>query len=394
MSGKSMLVYEGVKSLPRRTLLLDGIGATLGAAAITRAAAAEPGVADKEIRLGQSTALTGPLLEVARLFNEGANGYFNFVNSRGGVNGRRITLVVKDDGYIPARTAENVRSLIENDQVLALFGILGVPNTIASLPVATSAKTPFLFPMNGDAAIRRTPNRYFFTVTASFEDEIDKLVAHVATIGARNISVAHLKNPFGEAIRQAAERSVKQRGLNLRSTVAFDLLGDKIKAARELSATAPEVVILGAIGTNAADFIRAFKETGSSALLLGFSGIGADILSRQLGEKSAGLVISQIVPFPSTTAIPIVREYHAVSKVRGSTEFTHLGLWGHISARMTVEAIKRSGRDLTREKLIDTLEEIRNLDLGDYVVEFGPNRHHGSRFVDITLMGRNGKLLQ
>ncbi len=389
-----MSVFKNMSSLQRRTVLVHGMGATLGVGTAFRASAAENGVTDREIILGQSTALSGPLLEVARPFNEAANGYFDFVNKQGGINGRRIKLLTKDDGYVAAKTADNVKDLIENDKVLAIFGVLGVLNTVAALPVATAAKTPFLFPMNGDAAIRRAPNRYYFTVTASFEDEIDKLVGHVATIGAKNVSVAHLKNPFGVAIKQAAERSLANRGLKMRSSVEFDLQGDKTKAAAELLATKPDAVILGAVGTNAADFIRAFKDGGSAALLLAFSGVGTDIVFKQLGEKSNGLVVSQIVPFPTTAAIPLVREYQSVGKSRGSSDFTHLGLWGHVSARMMVESLKKTGRDLTRERLMDAIESIRNMDLGNYVVEFGPDKHHGSRFVDITLLNRNGKLVK
>ncbi len=394
MSGKNMSAFKNSSRFPRRTLLLRGFGATLGLGTAFRVSAAENGVTDKEILLGQSTALSGPLLEVARPFNEAANGYFNFINQQGGINGRRIRLITNDDGYVAAKTADNVKDLIENDKVLAIFGVLGVLNTVAALPVATALKTPFLFPMNGDAAIRRAPNRYYFTATASFEDEIDRLVGHVATIGAKNVSVAHLKNPFGVAIKQATERALASRGLKMRSSVEFDLQGDKTKAAAELFATKPDAVILGAVGTNAADFIRAFKDAGSAAMLLAFSGVGTDILFKQLGEKSSGVIVSQIVPFPTTSSIPLVREYQAVSKSRGSSEFTHLGLWGHVSARMMVESLKRTGRDLTRDRLMDAIEGIKNLDLGNYVVEFGPDKHHGSRFVDITLMGRNGKLVK
>lgn len=387
-------MFKARISLPRRRVLLQGIGATLGVSTAFRVSVAENGVMDKEILLGQSTALSGPLLEVARPFNEAAIGYFNSVNQQGGINGRRIKLVTKDDGYVAAKTADNVRDLIENDKVLAIFGVLGVLNTAAALPVATALKTPFLFPMNGDSAIRRTPNRYYFTTTASFEDEIDRLILHVATIGAKNVSVAHINNPFGLAIKQAAERALASRGLKMRSSVEFDRQGDKVKAAAELFAAKPDAVVLGAIGTNASDFIRAFKDTGSAALLLAFSGVGTDILFKQLGDKSSGVIVSQIVPFPTTASIPLVREYQGVSKSRGSSDFTHLGLWGHVSARMMVESLKRTGRDITRDKLMDTIEGIKNIDLGNYVLEFAPDKHHGSRFVDITLMGRNGKLVK
>ena len=265
---------------------------------------------------------------------------------------------------------------------------------MAALPVATEAQVPFLFPLNGDPHIRRTENRFLFTATASFEDEIDRLVEHVTTIGARRISVAYLSNPFGKSILEAAEVAMKARRLTVRSSVSFDLQGDRTKAARDLAATSPDAVILGAMASSAADFIRAYRATGSSAVLLAFSGVGVDIVHKQAGADAAGLVVSQIVPFPLSSSIPIVAEYQAISRARGVGDFTQLGLCGHISARTLVEGLRRAGRNLRRQGLMEAIEAMRNVDLGHYVVDFSPTKHHGSRFVDITLLSRTGLLVK
>lgn len=358
------------------------------------AASAEPGVPDNAIRLGQSTATTGPLALTAGAFTAAARACFEQANRQGGVHGRRIELLTLDDGYAPAKTAANVKALIETERVLALFGVLGVANTAAALPIASAAKVPLLFPMNGDAAIRRTPQRYLFTATASFEDEIDRLVGHLHTLGHGRVAVAHLANPFGQALRTAAERAAAQRGITVQPAVAFGLDGaDLPKAAAALAAAAPPAVILGAFAASAVAFVRALRRAGSAAQVMTFSGAGADLLIHELADEAAGIVVSQIVPFPWSPAVPIVRDYRALAE-QGGQPLSHVGLWGHVAARVTLEGLRRAGRDITREKLVEALESLKLHDIGQYVVDFAPGRHHGSRFVDITMIGRGGKWLK
>ncbi|MDB5875028.1 MAG: amino acid/amide transporter substrate-binding protein family [Ramlibacter sp.] len=378
----------------RRLLLRGAAAASIGISIFSRPARAATAVTDGAIRLGQSIAQSGPLGGVAREFTEAAIAMFDLVNTQGGIRGRRIELIAKDDGYVPDRTAANVSEWIANKEILALFGVLGVANSAVALPLAAQARMPFLFPTNGDPSIRRQPNRYLFTATGSFDDEIDRLVAHANTIGAKRISVAHLSVPFGKSILEATSRATKARGQALHSSAAFDLEGDKSQAAKVIAASRPDAVILGAVGNNAAEFIHAFRATGSTALMLTCSVVGTDLVFKKLGAESAGLVIAQIVPYPWNSATPIVKDYQALCKGRGVTNFSHIGLWGHIAARITVEALKRAGRDITGESLIRALEGMRNIDLGHYIVDFSPTKHHGSHYSEITLLAPDGRLVK
>ena len=165
-------------------------------------------------------------------------------------------------------------------------------------------------------------------------------------------------------------------------------------------------MVLGAFGAPAAKFIQAFKAAKGTGQVATFSGVGTDLIFKEeLGVGAAGTIVSQIVPFPWSPAIPIVREYQAASKSAGRTTYSHIGLWSHISARVLVEALRRAGRDVSRERLVDTLEAMRNvekvklestrtIDIGQFVVDFSPTKHHDSKFVDITLMGRDGHLVK
>lgn len=391
-------------NVTRRRVLHAATGAVLGAGLLAggraRAQAASAPADPNALVLGQSTALSGPLLRTAGLFNEAAGAVFEQVNRQGGIQGRRVVLQVLDDGYVVERTVQNVRMLVAQDSVLALFGVLGVPNTAAALPLATAAGVPLLFPMNGDAAIRRVASRWLFTATASFEDEVDRLVAHLRTLGHKQFAVAHLSNPFGQAMQQAAAQAAQRHQLGLLYSVGFALDGsDTGAAAAELagalrSANETVPVLLAAFSSSAVGFVKALRGAGSPAPLMTFSGVGTEQLTRELGPLATGIVVSQIVPFPWSPAIPVVRDYQALCRERSQSNYSHLGLWGHIAARTTVDALRRAGKGVTRERLVDALEGLKHHDLGQYPLDFGPGRHHGSRFVDISLIGRNGQLIR
>ncbi|MGZ5080587.1 MAG: ABC transporter substrate-binding protein, partial [Usitatibacter sp.] len=134
------------------------------------------GVTDSQIVLGQSVALSGPAEQLGKDMQLGASLYFNAVNAKGGVNGRRIVLKTLDDGYDPPRAAANTKKLIDDEKVFALFGYVGTPTSQASLPIFTEAKVPFVGAFTGAELLRQPFNRYIFNVRASYFDETEAIV--------------------------------------------------------------------------------------------------------------------------------------------------------------------------------------------------------------------------
>jgi ABC-type branched-subunit amino acid transport system substrate-binding protein len=100
------------------------------------------------------------------------------------------------------------------------------------------------------------------------------------------------------------------------------------------------------------------------------------------------------VPFPWSPSVTIVKEYQDVMTKAGNTDFNFSSLEGYIVGKVMVEGLRRAGRDLTREKLVTALEGMNNVDIGDFIVSFSPTNHSGSRFVDLTMIGRGGKFLK
>ena len=187
--------------------------AALAAAAATFAGA--QGVTDTQIVLGQSVALSGPNQELGKDMQLGASLYFNQVNARGGVNGRKIVLKTLDDGYESARAAENTRKLINEERVFALFGYVGTPTSQASLPIFTEAKVPFVGPFTGAELLRNPHNRYIFNVRASYYDETEAIVQHLTAMSINKIAVFYQNDSYGQAGLAGVERALKKRNLEV-----------------------------------------------------------------------------------------------------------------------------------------------------------------------------------
>jgi len=136
------------------------------------------------------------------------------------------------------------------------------------------------------------------------------------------------------------------------------------------------------------------KAAGSTTQFYNVSFVGSTALADALKGEGYGVAISQVVPFPWGPEVRIVKEYQETLSKVGNIDYNFSSLEGYLVAKVMVEGLKRAGKNLTREKLIAALESMNNVDLGDFVVSFSPTNHSGSKFVDLTMIGRGGKFLK
>jgi ABC-type branched-subunit amino acid transport system substrate-binding protein len=163
---------------------------------------------------------------------------------------------------------------------------------------------------------------------------------------------------------------------------------------RAIHAVNPGGVVMISAYTSIAEFVRQMKRAGSTTQFYNVSFVGSKALADALKDEGYGVAISQVVPFPWSPAIPIVKEYQQILSKAGHTDFNFSSLEGFIVAKVMVEGLKRAGKNLTREKLIAALERMNNVDLGEFTVSFSPTNHSGSKYVDLTMIGRGGKFIK
>jgi ABC-type branched-subunit amino acid transport system substrate-binding protein len=353
------------------------------------------GVTNDKILLGQAAVFSGPAAQLGIQMRNGVKAYLDHVNAQGGVHGRKLELVTEDDFYDQPRAAAASRKLIEEHKVFALIGYVGTPTGVAHLPVVTQAKVPLVGMFTGAEVLRVPFNRYVFHVRASYYDETEKIVEQIVSVGGRNIAVFYQDDAYGMAGLTGTDIAMKKRNLKMSATATVERNTVKVEnAVKTISAVKPDAVVMISAYTSIAEFVRQMKKAGSTATFYNVSFVGSKALADALGKDGVGVAISQVVPFPWGAAVPVVKEYQQVAKKAGYTDYNFSAMEGFLSAKVMVEGLKRSGRNLTREGFLATMEKMQDVDLGGFYVGYSATNRAGSRFVDLTIIGRDGKFLR
>ncbi|MDO9195654.1 ABC transporter substrate-binding protein [Rhodoferax sp.] len=353
---------------------------------------AENGVTDKEVVIGQFAAISGPAAQLGLRMQLGMQTYFNALNAQGGVNGRTIKLITRDDGYEPEKAAAAARALIREDKVFALAGSVGTPTGLAALPILTEEQVPLVGMFTGAQALREPFNRHVFHVRASYFDETERIVQHLTTLGVKKIAVFYQNDAYGKAGLDGMVRALDKRKLKAVATATVERNSvDVAKSLETILKSEPEAVVQIGAYKSCAAFIKQARGKGYGGQFFNVSFVGSKALADELGEAGQGVVISQVVPFPYAPSSPIVREYQQRMVEAGQKDFDFSSMEGYLTARVLVEGLRRAGRTLTRDALITGLESMKDVNLGGFTINYSANDHQGSDFIDLTIIGRDGK---
>ena len=375
-------------TLTRRKFSISSGAALLAGFATVRAQS------EGRIVLGQSAAFTGPAAQLGIQFHQGARVYFDQVNAQGGIGRQQIELRKLDDGYEPARCAENTKKFIADD-VFALFGYIGTPTSVVALPMAVKEKIPFIAPFSGAMALREPFSRYAFHVRASYNDETALIVKQLTNLGLKKIAVFYQNDAYGKAGLDGVHLALGRLSLKPvgEATVERNSV-DVAQAVKTLVAAGPDAVVqIGAYKACAA-FIREARKAGYGGTFYNVSFVGTQALADELGKDGAGVVVSQVVPSPYNPARPIAREFADAVKAVNSKDVqaNFSSMEGYLAARLFAEGLKRAGSKPTRESLMTGLESIGSQSFGGFAVSFSPSDHVASSFVELSMLTGDGRV--
>ena len=362
---------------------------------IFNAHAADPGLSDSEIRVGQFAAQTGPAAELGKRMQLGILAHFRAVNANGGINGRLLKLVSRDDGYEPAKAAEAVKALLEVDQVFALIGSVGTPTTLAAIPAINAAGIPLIGPFTGAQALREPFNRNLFHVRASYFDETERMVQHLSTLGVKKIAVFYQNDSYGKAGLEGVTRALAKRNMKAIAAVTVERNSADVAAPlAEILKVAPEAVIQISAYKSSGELIKQARAKAFGGQFFNVSFVGSKALAEELGDAGAGVTISQVVPFPYTPSSAIVREYQQRMIEAGGKDFDFTSMEGFLAAKVFTEGLRRAGKALSRASLTSALESMNDYNMGGFTISYSGKGHEGSRFTDLTIIGRGGKFVR
>ncbi len=363
------------------------------------AVAGEIGVGEHSVLIGMSAPFSGPSGVYGLDMKSVITAYFRQVNDTGGVHGRRLELRALDDGYETERTVANTKTLISNEKVFALLAYYGSsPTTAAMNDVFGLARVPLVGTISGADSLRQSPrenpnNRYLFNVRASYANETEAIVNQLISLGFSNIAVFYQNDGFGKSGLDGVVAALKKHGQTPSAVASVERNSVDVTAAVQTIGKAnPQAVVMVTLYKATAAFVREMKRAGQRPTLMTLSPVGADVLVQELAENARGIGISQVMPYPWNDTTPIVRDYQKLLGKQGKPSY--FGIEAYVMARVLVEAMRKAGRDLTREKLIASLEGMQNHDLGGYRVNFSASDRQGSRFVDLTVIGSGGRVLR
>ena len=337
--------------------------------------------------LGQSCPLTGPSAQLGIQLSKGAKLYFDKVNAAGGVDGRRIELQTLDDGYEPERCKANTQKFLDAN-VAALFGYVGTPTSLAALPLVKDSGVPFFGPFTGAMALRKG-DRNVFHVRASYDDETALIVNQMTHLGLNKIAVFRQNDTYGQAGLDGVTKALAAKKLApaVVATVERNSV-DVAKAVKEICAAKPDAVVQISAYKSCAAFVRAARAAGYGGQFFNVSFVGTKALSDELGKDGLGVVISQVMPYPFSPAVGIVRDYLDAVKASGDAA-NYSSLEGYIDARVFVEGLKR-GHGTTRENLITGLESMTRVDFDGFNLNFAAKDHTASHFVELSMLTGDG----
>jgi branched-chain amino acid transport system substrate-binding protein len=383
-----------MRLLARRRGLLSLAACGVGMAMPQRVwaqAAASRGVTADEVLLGRSAGITGALAVRMKPATEAMLAAFGASNDAGGVQGRRVRLLTLDDGNDATRAAENTRRLIDDDGVFAMFANSGTPQTVAAVKVIETRGVPLIGSSSGADSVQ-AHHPLVFHYKASYGAELRRIAGHLQLIGMQRVAVVHSPDPTGregQAQAVAALASVGLKAQAVVSTAPADV------ARLFAGAEPPQAVVLVSLAAPGAAFFKALVEQpGQRPQVFAWSIIGVEAIFKEVGERIRGLVVSQVFPSPASTRTRLAVDYQALMKARGLADGGYPGFEGYVAARLMLEALQRAGRTLTRPGLVQALQGMRSVDLGGDLVSFGPKDHVGRSFVELTMVGADGRFVR
>jgi len=350
---------------------------------------------EDKILIGSSLALSGHASFLGNEYIKGARAFINYINGQEGIEGKKIELIVLDDGYDPKRCAKNTLMLINENKVFALFCYIGTPTTLYVLPLISSHKIPLIGVFSGALALREPFNPYIINIRASYHREINEFITHcIEDLDKRKVAILYQYDAYGMDGLKATENALRKYNLALvaegdyrRGTV------DVERAVKTIEDSRAEAVVMVGTYSPIAKFIRLCKGNGYKPLFYSVSFVGAEALLRELGEDADGVIVSQVVPLPHEERFPAVREYkELLDEYFPKSEPTLVGFEGFINSKIFVEGIRRCGSNLTRDNFIRAIESINDLDIGIGTdINFGSTDHQGLDKVYFTILS-NGRL--
>jgi len=356
---------------------------------------AEPGISKKRILIGFSTDLTGISSFNSAKYRKGASLYFDLLNARGGINGRTIKVIYYDDGYEPKVAYENVKKLIEQDKVFAIFQNYSSESAAAVLPLIEKHDVPFVMPIASDDIYRNTLHRNIFNLRLGFSPKMTGLIKYaVQKLGIKQIAIISQDDAYGLGLREAAVKALKELGLKPVFDGRFPRKNSNlVEVMDDLIRSKAKAVVLAIQSDATTLLIEEAAKKKFNPVYLGAIIYSSPDYYKKIEKYSPTIYFSSSFPIVGPESkIPVIQEFLSESKKTGLEADTQT-FEGYFNAKVFAEALRLAGKNPTRNALRSAFEKMNDLEIGGITVNFSKTSHNGLEKLYIGTF-KNGKAVQ
>lgn len=356
-----------------------------------------PGVTDSEIIIGQWSPQTGP----AALWGSVARGtaaYFDMINEEGGIHGRKLKLLIRDDGYQPSRTVAAAKELAEKENVFAFIGGVGTATGMAVKDYLAEKAIPWVGPASGSTKMSNPMAKNLFSLYPNYELEVRVLARYVVEeLKKEKIAFFYQNDDYGTEGLTGLKKEMEKLGKELVAEVSVEVTDSDISThVMKLKESKADTVILWVLPKHAAQTLGISAKLGFKPQWVTGSTLSDVALMNKITKGLwEGVIFDSFIELSEDH--PLIKKYKAAHEKYGlkrnpKEPWGPFFVVGFLFAEPLVEAIKAAGPELTREKVIENLEKMKDWDGGiSHKVTFGPDNRQGVKYIYLAKC-KDGKM--
>lgn len=322
------------------------------------------GISKDQVVVGTSVALSGTLAYMGKAIEEGMKVYFDEVNQKGGVNGRKIRLITYDDEFKPAKTVANAKLLVERDNALALVGVLGTPTVLAAYEYLQEKRVPMIGALSISDAVSTPPRDLIYALPSPQSTEAAAYIDYaVKNLNAKRVAILYQNDSWGKPAMEVAEKRLATHGMKVVESQTFERLAtDLTSQVFRLKESNPDVVIVYALGQQAASFFKAAEKLSWNPTVFGAGGLNDSKFIELLDGKPVKLYVASYYD-PIDGDNPAIRQFvDAYGKMFSGNKPSSLALMGYSAASVFTEALRRTGDQPSRAAITKAMDGLKNFD--------------------------------
>jgi len=357
-------------------------------------AQAPQGVTKDEIRLGTHLDLSGPITFWGVPQRNGHLMAVEEINADGGVHGRKIKLIVEDNGYDPKRGVLATQKLLQQERVFAMIGVLGTPVVLAQMPAVLEAGVPHMYPGSPSRSMYEPFHKLKFSLATPYDESTKAGVRHFGTRGKKHVAIIYQDDDFGKEIRDAVIAQAKPSGMEVVAEASYKR-GDTVFSSQvtRVRQGNPDFVVLGTVVRETVAVMGEARKLGWRPDFM-VTQAGCSQAVADLGREAVeGLfALCQYVPFDFDNEPPAVKAWMVRYEKRFNAKPDVAAAMTYDMQKLTALALENAGKDVTVDKFIKASENIRNWQniFGSPPLTFGPDQRVGSKTAVMTQV-QNGK---